>query len=76
MTRWLRDNGLSSALFVLFAVTVIGHAWACWIANNEDLVRDHAAPLSLLASLGGGAFNSTLFENWERESCRCGPTSC
>jgi hypothetical protein len=67
VTRWLRDNGLSIALFALFAISVVGHAWAGWIANNEELIADHAAPLSLLAYLGGGAFNSTLFENWESE---------
>jgi hypothetical protein len=67
MARWFRDNGLSIALFALFAVSVVGHAWSGWIANNEELIRDHAAPLGLLAYLGSGAFNSTLFENWESE---------
>ena len=65
--RWLRDNGLSIALFALFAVSAIGHAWTGWIANNAELARGSAAPLDLMAYLGGGAFNSTLFENWESE---------
>lgn len=63
----LRDNGLSIALIVMFALSVAGHGWAGWIANNEDLARDGAAPLSLLAYLTGPDFNSTLFENWESE---------
>jgi hypothetical protein len=67
VVRWLRDNGLSITLFALFAVSVIGHGWAGWIANNEDLARDGAAPLGLMAYLGGGEFTSTLFENWESE---------
>ena len=65
--KWLRDNGLSIALFALFAASVIGHGWAGWIAHNEDLVRDGIPPLTLLAYLKGGEFNSTLFENWESE---------
>ena len=64
---WLRDNGLSITLFALFAVSVIGHGWAGWIANNEDLARDGLAALSLGAYLVGPEFGSTLFENWESE---------
>jgi hypothetical protein len=64
---WLRDNGLSLTLFALFGLSVVGHGWAGWIANNEELIRDGFAPLTLLAYLGGGEFNSTLFENWESE---------
>jgi hypothetical protein len=67
MTRWLRDNGLSITLVVLFGLSVIGHAWAGWISSNEELIRDGASPLTLLAYLGGGEFNATLFENWESE---------
>lgn len=67
MLRWLRDNSLSIALFALFAASVIGHAWSGWLANNEELVRDHASPLGLGAYLTSGAFGSTLFENWESE---------
>jgi hypothetical protein len=65
--KWLRDNGLSIALFALFAFAVVGHAWAGWLANNEELERDGVAPLSLLSYLTGADFNSTLFENWESE---------
>jgi hypothetical protein len=64
---WLRDNGLSITLFSLFALSVIGHGWAGWIANNEELLRDGFAAQTLGAYLLGGEFNSTLFENWESE---------
>jgi hypothetical protein len=46
---------------------VIGHAWAGWITNNEEILRDNAAPIGLLSYLASGAFGSTLFENWESE---------
>ena len=64
---WLRDNGLSIALFALFALSLIGHGWAGWLAHNEELLRDGLAPQTLGAFLGGGEFSSTLFENWESE---------
>lgn len=64
---WLRDNGLSITLFLLFAVSIVGHGWAGWLAHNEELVRDGVAPLTLLAYLRGGEFGSTVFENWESE---------
>lgn len=65
--RWLRDNGLSIALFALFAISVTGHAWAGWIVNNQELIRDGAAPIGLWPYLASAEFNSTLFENWESE---------
>ena len=65
--RWLRDNGLSIALFGLFALSVLGHAWSGWIAHSEDLIQDGLRPLSLGAYLASGAFKSSLFENWESE---------
>jgi hypothetical protein len=65
--RWLRDNGLSIALFSLFLLSVVGHGWSGWLAHNEELERDGFAALSLIAYLQGGEFNSTLFENWESE---------
>lgn len=64
---WLRDNGLSITLFLLFGLSVIGHGWAGWIANNHDLMRDGHAPIALAAYLSGPQFQSTLFENWESE---------
>jgi len=64
---WLRDNGLSITLFALFALSVIGHGWAGWIANNEELARDGFAAIPLGAYLASPEFGSTLFENWESE---------
>jgi hypothetical protein len=65
--RWLRDNGLSIALFLLFAGSLIGHAWAGWLAHNEELVQEGWGEISLGAYLTGAQFASTLFENWESE---------
>lgn len=70
--RWLRDNGLSLALFLLFALTMIGHGWSGWLAENEDRVRESLPALSLGAYLTSGPFVSSVFENWESEFLQMG----
>lgn len=65
--KWLRDNGLTVALMALFAVSLVGQAWAGWLHAVEDMARHGGEPLTLLAYLGDGEFLSALFENWESE---------
>lgn len=67
MAGWVRENGLTIALLALFSLSLVGHGWAGWIANNEELEQANIAPLTLLTYLAGGEFLSTLFENWESE---------
>lgn len=65
--RWLRDNGLSVALFALFAISVAGHALAGWQVWNAELARHGVRGIGLWAYLASGQFISSLFENWESE---------
>jgi hypothetical protein len=67
MRRFLRDNGLSVALFVLFLISLVGQALTGWKAHAEEL-RIHELPaIGLLSYLGSGHFISAVFENWESE---------
>lgn len=67
MRRFLRDNGLSVALFGLFLVSIIGQALTGWKAHAEDL-RSHGQPsVAFLDYLTTGHFLSATFENWESE---------
>ncbi len=67
MKNALRDNGLTIALLLLFAGSMVGMTWSGHLAWNEDL-RQHGAPtITLLAYLRSGQFLSALFENWESE---------
>ena len=67
MRRFLRDNGLSIALFGLFAVSIIAQALTGWRAQAEEL-RLHGLPaIGLTAYLASGHFISAVFENWESE---------
>jgi uncharacterized protein DUF6766 len=65
--RFLRNNGLSIALFLLFTGSVVGMVWSGWQQQNQEL-RLHAQPLlSLMEYLYDETFWSALFENWESE---------
>ena len=50
MRQFLRDNGLSVTLFVLFLVSLIGQALTGWRAHAEEL-RLHELP-----AIGFGAY--------------------
>lgn len=65
--RWLRDNGLTLALALLFIASLLGQVFTGWYSENENRMEHAQAPLALLAYLGGGDFLSALFENWESE---------
>lgn len=65
--RWCRNNGLTIALMLLFAITIVGHWLAGWHVANEDAAR-HGQPLIGLASYAvSPEFLSSVFENWESE---------
>lgn len=76
MAKWLRDNGLSITLFLLFGLSIFGHGWAGWISENEERARDGLAALALAEYLPSGAFVSTVFENWESEFLQMGVYVC
>src|SRR5215207_4363530 len=67
MRRFPRNNGLSLALFGLFAMAISGQAIAGWRAFLEEL-RQHAMPeIGFVDYLTSGHFISAVFENWESE---------
>src|SRR5215212_4474354 len=67
MRRFLRDNGLSIALFALFTLSLAGQAMAGWRAYEDEL-RTHALPaIGFVTYLSTGHFISAVFENWESE---------
>lgn len=67
MRRFLRDNGLSVALFGLFLISLVGQALSGWRAHTEEL-RIHEMPaVGFTAYLSSGHFISAVFENWESE---------
>jgi hypothetical protein len=67
MRQFLRNNGLSLTLFVLFLISLIGQAIAGWRAHAEDLRIHDLAPMGFGTYLTTGHFISATFENWESE---------
>ena len=67
MRRFLRDNGLSVALFVLFLVSLIGQALTGWRAHAEELRLHELPAIGFTDYLASGHFISAVFENWESE---------
>jgi len=67
MRRFLRDNGLSITLFVLFLVSLVGQALTGWRAHAEELRMHELPAIGLPEYLTSGHFISAVFENWESE---------
>jgi len=67
MRQFLRNNGLSIALFSLFLVTIIGQALFGWRAHAEELRLQHWPQIGFGTYLTSGHFISAVFENWESE---------
>ncbi len=67
MKRALRNNGLSLAMFVLFAISIVGQSVTGEREYNEDQ-RAHSQPtVGYVAYLRTGHFVEAVFENWESE---------
>ena len=67
MKNFLRDNGLTIALMVVFLVTIIGMALTGFEHENSQRLAHGQALLTLGAYLVSGSFLSAVFENWESE---------
>jgi hypothetical protein len=65
--RFARDNGLSLAVFALFAVFLAAQSATGWRAWNEEQALEGGEPISYRAYLASGEFLSATMENWESE---------
>lgn len=67
MRKVLRDNGLSIAVLLLFALSIAGQSFA-GLAQYNQQQRDHGRlPVSYMQYVTSSAFSSSVFENWESE---------
>ena len=65
IARWLNDNGLSLALFALFAVCIAGQAATGFRAFNAAQTAAHLTDVGFAAYLGTGNFLDGAFSNWQ-----------
>lgn len=63
--NFLRDNGLSLALFGLFAVCLAGQAATGFTAYNAGQTAAHLATAGFLKYLNTGTFLDGVFSNWQ-----------
>lgn len=68
MPKWIRDNGLTIALMLMFAMSLIGQALTGLpVLNEERLIDGLPAIEGIWTYVGSSHFLSALFENWESE---------
>ena len=63
----MRDNGLSIALLLLFACSMVGHSLAGLAHYNEDQQKHGQVAVTYFEYLASAAFAESVFENWESE---------
>jgi uncharacterized protein (DUF486 family) len=67
MRRLLKQNGLSIAVFGLFAIFLVGESLTGWHAFNGDAVEHGERAIGYVSYLTTGHFMEGVFENWESE---------
>lgn len=67
LRRFFKNNGLSSILFAIFAMSIIGMSIAGWLADTNERHDHHQPAQSYGAYVTGGSFVEAVFENWESE---------
>jgi hypothetical protein len=67
MTRFLRNNGLTVVLMLLFLFSIVGQWLTGWRFENSELARHGDPGLTLAQYATDAGFLSAVFENWESE---------
>jgi hypothetical protein len=70
--RFLRDNGLSLAMFAFFALFLLGQSFTGWHVYNDDQQEHGEETVSYPDYLHTGHFIEATFENWESEYLQMG----
>lgn len=69
---FLKNNCLSIALLMIFALTLVGQYITGWNVYSEEEIRHGNTPASLAEYVTEGHFLEALFENWESEFLQMG----
>jgi len=64
---FLKKNGLSISLLVMFLIFWAGQALTGWQVYNNELAEENVSSLAFWGYLQSGHFVSATFENWESE---------
>jgi len=72
MKRFLRNNGLSLAMFGLFFFSLIGQYLTGFEEFNESQHEHGQSVVTYIEYFGEGHFIEAVFENWESEFLQMG----
>jgi hypothetical protein len=72
MKGFLRDNGLSLVLIVLFVLFLAGQTIFGWLDYNDEQDEHHQPQIGFIQYLTTGAYGEAVFENWESEFLQMG----
>jgi hypothetical protein len=72
MRRFLRDNGLSIAMFGLFFIFVAAQSVMGFLDYNSTEEEHRRPPVGYIQYLKSGDFVEAVFENWESEFLQMG----
>ena len=72
MKGYLRDNGLSLVLIVLFVLFLAGQTIFGWLDYNDEQDEHHQPQIGFTQYLRTAAFGEAVFENWESEFLQMG----
>src|SRR3546814_9551959 len=67
MSHFLKNNGLTIVLLLLFAASIIGQWITGWYFENEELTVHGEQAVSLGQYATDPHFTPTVLENWQRE---------
>lgn len=67
MPQLIRDNGLTIALLLLFAVSLVGQSLTGHARYNEDQKGHGKAVITYVDYIRSAAIVESVFENWESE---------
>jgi hypothetical protein len=72
MKQFVRENGLTLAMVLLFAISLTGQIGTGLADSNDDRQEHGEPPQDLVTYLGSGHFIEAVFENWESEFLQMG----
>lgn len=72
MRRFLKNNGLTIVLLLLFLFSLVGQYFTGYAEYNEDRTTHGKTEVSHTAYFGEGHFIEAVFENWESEFLQMG----
>jgi hypothetical protein len=72
MKKFLKNNGLSLAFFILFLLSLVGQIFTGLSEHNQEMTEMGGHAVGLIDYLRSGHFLQATFENWESEFLQMG----